>query len=139
MRTAEERFWAKVEVGVCWRWTAALDTYGYGSFWLAPSMRLAHRVAWEMLVGPIPEGLTLDHLCRNRACVNPDHLEPVPHGENVRRSPAAHITRLRPREPFFPCGHPRSGENLLGCRKCRICNKVRCREAYQRRRLAVNP
>lgn len=71
----------------CWVWTPPLRPDGYGQFWVASKGRaiVAHRWSYEHHVGPIPEGLTLDHLCRNRSCVNPTHLEPVTRGENVRR------------------------------------------------------
>jgi predicted DNA-binding transcriptional regulator AlpA len=85
-RTVEERFWEKVEpTGFCWEWTAFKDRKGYGRFRVDDRTMQAHRVAYELLVGPIPEGLHLDHLCRNTSCVNPDHLEPVDLAENVRR------------------------------------------------------
>jgi hypothetical protein len=75
--TVAERFWPKVnKTESCWLWLAAV-TDGYGMFWLDRRYQKAHRVAYEMLVGPIPEGLQLDHLCRVRNCVNPAHLEPV--------------------------------------------------------------
>lgn len=85
-QTPEQSFFSKVDaVGICWEWTAALAK-GYGRF-IAPDERrwLAHRWCWEYLVGPIPEGLVLDHLCENKRCVNPDHLEVVTQGENSRR------------------------------------------------------
>jgi hypothetical protein len=87
---AEERFWAKVQKGTqdeCWFWTARTSQDGYG--WFAPFTHgdmPAHRFAYQLLIGPIPDGLTLDHLCRNTLCVNPRHLEPVTNSENVRRS-----------------------------------------------------
>lgn len=89
-RPTEDRFWEKVDgSGDCWEWTGTRQTMGYGSFWvLGQGKRLAHRVAYELLVGPIAEGRELDHRCRNRICVNPDHLEPVSHRENVRRGVA---------------------------------------------------
>lgn len=71
----------------CWLWTGYVAAGGYGEFHLAGRTRKAHRVAYELLVGPVPEGLDLDHLCRVRRCVNPEHLEPVTRQENLRRSP----------------------------------------------------
>jgi hypothetical protein len=92
----ENRFWEKVDRGAgCWIWTACLQSDGYGSFRLAGKTRLAHVVAWEWSKGLVPDGLELDHLCRNRACVNPDHLEPVTHIENVRRGALGTVTKAR--------------------------------------------
>lgn len=84
----EERFWSKVDVsGDCWEWTANIGIGGrYGAFKIDNKNRPAHRIAYELVVGPIPDGLELDHLCRNTKCVRPDHLEPVTHLENMRRS-----------------------------------------------------
>jgi hypothetical protein len=89
-RPPEDRFFEKViEDGDCWRWTGALDK-GYGKFWARDAAgiwrnRPAHRWAYEFLITDIPEGLVLDHLCRNPPCVNPWHMDPVPQGVNVRR------------------------------------------------------
>lgn len=69
----------------CWLWTAAINEFGYGSFWHEGRMQKAHRVSYKLMRGEIPAGLFLDHLCRQPACVNPFHLEPVTHTENVRR------------------------------------------------------
>lgn len=90
------RFWAKVDknapvpdyrpdLGPCWIWTACITADGYGSFAPNRIARLAHRVAYELIVGAIPDGLTIDHLCRVRSCVNPGHLDVVTPGENYRR------------------------------------------------------
>jgi hypothetical protein len=69
----------------CLIWLGKIDKYGYGSVWFNGKQQLAHRVAYETAIGPIPD--QLDHLCRVRCCVNPDHLEPVSGSENMRRSP----------------------------------------------------
>lgn len=94
-RSAEERFWEKVDTSAgplgCWPWTASGSRDGYGQFSADGRGVRAHRFAYELLVGPIPEGLQLDHLCRNPGCVNPAHLEPVTGWENTMRgnTPAA--------------------------------------------------
>lgn len=93
-----ERFWAKVhKTDSCWLWTASL-TFGYGSFWDGKGQVRAHRFAYELLVDPIPEGLQLDHLCRIRHCVNPDHLEAVTNAENVQRGVVAKLNWTLVRE-----------------------------------------
>lgn len=87
-RDIRRRFWEKVEITEhCWLWRAALSEHGYGVFRMsAPRrMEMAHRVAYEMELGPIQDGLELDHLCRNPRCVSPFHLEPVTHLVNMRR------------------------------------------------------
>lgn len=100
-RPAAVRLWEKVnKTDGCWLWTAALDSTGYGKLRRSrvdvrahggPHHWPAHRLAYELERGPIPFGMDLDHLCRNRACVNPDHLEPVTRQVNIRRGagPAA--------------------------------------------------
>lgn len=84
------RFWAKADVrdpADCWNWQASLDVHlHYGVFSLDGRQHRAHRVAYELVKGPIPEGLEVDHVCRNKLCVNPAHLEPVTHAENMRRT-----------------------------------------------------
>ena len=121
-----ERFWAKVrKTPTCWIWTAALDD-GYGQFWYDGRMVRAHRFAYELVIGPIPDGLEPDHLCENTACVNPDHLEPVTHQENMLRgnNPVAkNAAKTR-----CNLGHLLSGSNLYihpnGGRRCRECSRL---------------
>ncbi len=96
----EERFWARVRRSgplECWEWTGAHAPQGYGQIRAYGKTQNAHRIAWEIVRGEIPDGLQIDHLCRNRGCVNPAHLEPVTQRENILRgeSPAANWARLR--------------------------------------------
>lgn len=122
------RFWAKVvrdPETECWEWTGSRGARGYGHFYFkrGPArMEAAHRVAYRHLVGPIPSGMELDHLCRNTSCVNPAHLEAVTHAENVRRG-----WMHRPAPAHCPRGHEFTAENTYrgprGWRTCRICNR----------------
>jgi len=99
-----ERFDSKIEkTDGCWIWRGSITRYGYGQFAVtAHKTARAHRFAYELWVGSIPSGLVLDHLCRNRACVHPDHLEPVTHRENLAhavRSRRPRLTRAKPAAP----------------------------------------
>src|SRR5690242_3990108 len=88
----QTRFWSKVDKsGFCWLWTASVDHDGYGRFVVDGKTCKAHRIAYTLSIGPIPDGLTIDHLCRNKRCVNPAHLEAVSQKENNHRgtSPSA--------------------------------------------------
>ena len=151
-RDPAERFWEKVEISDsgCWLWMAATFARGYGEFHHDGGPAYAHRWAYEALVGPIPDGLDLDHTCHNadlscpggpcshRRCVNPDHLEPVTHIENMRRGrTGAHNTA----KTHCPQGHPYSGPNLYvdsdGRRRCRACLAEANRRYHERKRAAA--
>ena len=125
--------WAKVDVrrpDECWPWLGHRNASGYGTWHPSPKVKLlAHRVAYEAIRGPIPEGLVIDHLCRNRACCNPAHMEVVTIGENVMRGdtiPARHAARTH-------CvnGHEFTPDNLKKPRgrgrECRACDLARKR------------
>lgn len=133
---AEERFWSKVKKGNpadCWEWTAKIERNGYGRFWFNGHSVLAHRFAYELIHGSIPEGLTIDHRCRNRACVNPAHMELVPMRTNVLRGIG--ITAKFATKTHCPRGHPydmfNTYINRKGARVCRECNRERNRKLYK--------
>ncbi len=111
----------------CWLWTASLNWRGYGQVRSNGPVRMAHRVVYEAYKGGIPDGLQLDHLCRVRSCVNPDHLEPVTPKENVRRGNFGHGGDRNLIKTRCPKGHPYEGDNLYvrrnGSRQCRACHR----------------
>ena len=121
-----ERFWTKVYfTDTCWLWTAA-NSGGYGQFSVSGHWQPAHRWAYEFCIGPIPDGLEIDHLCLTAACVYPWHLEPVTHLENVRRGRAGQWERDK---THCPQGHPYDEANTIvrprGSRECRTCTNKR--------------
>jgi hypothetical protein len=139
--TADERFWAKVDKSAgpdgCWPWTGARQDKGYGLFSPTHSRQVgAHRVAYELTTGQIPDGMVIDHLCRNPPCVNPAHLEPVTSRENLLRGTtlaAANATKTH-----CDHGHEFTPENTRitkpeGKRICRTCARE-----WMRRRRAVS-
>lgn len=148
-----ERFWAKVdktgtpEHPECWVWTAHRMPSGYGQMNIGGGRKVyAHRMAYELVVGPIPEGLVTDHLCRNRACVNPAHLEPVTQKVNHERGEAhVHVHRwqegsaaLKRNKTHCKHGHVFDEANtfrpLGGGRVCRACQANYQRKLRARRR-----
>jgi hypothetical protein len=139
MRTLEERLLSHIDKtdGGCWLWTASTYFGGYGQINVGNrQIRGVHRVAYELWVGPIPDGLHIDHLCRVRLCVNPDHLEAVTQRENNRRSLSP--TALNAAKTHCPQGHPYVDGNLAvdkrGFRHCRTCNRANCKERYWARK-----
>lgn len=118
----------------CWDWTGSMYGNGYGRLRCASRQgELAHRVAYEMWVGPLVEGLTIDHLCRNKRCVNPAHLEQVTITENVRRSSRSQSQMSR---THCPQGHEYTASNTLTYRGMRQC--IACRQEHGLRYMAKN-
>jgi hypothetical protein len=135
-----DRVFARVSEGPagCWLWSGATSK-GYGVIGDGKyKVRATHRVVWEALVGPIPDGMELDHLCRVRNCCNPDHLEPVPPVENQRRG----LVNQYKRRSHCSLGHEYTPENTYtsptGTRYCRICKRRRNREDKAAKRLAAH-
>lgn len=148
------KFWARVDKsgpvpesvpGQCWLWMGSRDRKGYGQLW----NKRAHRLSYEALVGPIPEGLQIDHLCRNPPCVNPAHLEAVTSRENTRRgfgptSPAVRgvLNHCKYGHEFTPENtytRQREGYTIRVCRRCKADGQARWRRRRtERRRKARN-
>ncbi len=126
-------FWNYVsQYGECWNWQAAKTGKGYGVY----KHQLAHRVVYEMEIGPIPENLVIDHLCHNTSCVRPSHLEPVSSVENIKRGYALRKS--------CPNGHPypesaavRKHKDRAPHRYCAVCNRERNRMHYLKRKASV--
>lgn len=139
-RPPKERLLAGIAVDAetgCWNWTRSKNWKGYGLFGMGQRPNstqtktvTAHRAAYELFVGPIPEGLDLDHLCRNRGCVNPAHLEPVTRKENLGRG----LHRNRGRTHCIR-GHELIPENIYvrknGYRRCNVCHREAMRRRYR--------
>lgn len=130
------RFWGKVDkAGACWEWTGTKSPNGYGTFKIRNTDPLyAHRISYEAIVGPIPDGLHIDHLCRNRGCVNPAHMEPVTSKVNNLRGES--IAAKNARKTHCHRGHEFTPENTwlrVGkrgpCRECRTCARAAKRAA----------
>ncbi len=137
-QSTEDRFWAKVhkveEPRGCWEWIGLRTELGYGRFTIDGQGRKAHRMAYELLIGPIPEGLEPDHLCRNHGCVKviadgfgPAHLELVTHQENLLRGVG--FAAQHAKAKHCPQGHPYDPRNTYrdtkGRRYCITCRRAR--------------
>lgn len=126
----EERLWAKVvTVGDCQVWTGCTQKNGYGAINIGGKRVLVHRLSYSLYVGPLIEGLTIDHIrerCTSRACIRPDHLRQITRGENTLAGNT--ITATNAAKTHCPRGHPYTSENTVldgGSRKCRTCRRER--------------
>lgn len=153
-RPPVERFWPKVnkngpipdyrpDLGPCWLWTASLRWNGYGHFstGVGSKSTVAHKFCYELLVGPVPKGMQLDHLCRVRHCLNPQHLEPVTQRTNILRGSGFSARNIV--KTHCPQGHEYTADNLKASRKdrvsrqCLTCHRVQERERGRRYRARI--
>lgn len=139
----EERFYLRVrKTETCWWWTGAQHK-GYGVFYrrTPTSSQSAYRIAWEMVNGPVPAGLELDHLCRNKLCVRPDHLEAVTHAINQQRRRGFCHSNPRPKPTHCKHGHEFNEQNTyhygnwMYCRAC-AANRARARRQTEKEQAA---
>lgn len=133
-----ESFWLRVGPGEggCWLWRQSLSVSGYGSLFLEDGRRVyAHRFSYELANGPIPAGLVIDHLCRNKRCVRPEHLEPVTQAVNTLRGMAGYHNRTTCKHGHDITDPSRVYTNpTTGLRDCRECMRRRWRAVNKRRR-----
>lgn len=141
MRNETSTFWGRVDkTDDCWNWTGGITGRGYGAFYVDGAQRPAHRHALEMAMGAsVPTDLDVDHLCRNRRCVRPEHLEPVTRRENLLRSPIT-LTSQKAAQTHCVHGHEFTDANTAhrknGTRACRTCQRDRDRAFKARKRAA---
>jgi hypothetical protein len=115
------RFWSKVEkTETCWLWKSCITKQGYGKFRFQNKFITPHRFAYELIKGKIPKDKEIDHLCRNRKCCNPEHLEAVTHRENIRRGECGKHNKLK---THCPRGHEYNEENTYLNNQNRVCKK----------------
>lgn len=144
-----ERFLLKISISndnfyngtPCLEWTAHISPNGYGRFQLNRKSEYAHRVAYELIKGKIPENLVINHLCRNRKCCNPDHLEVITQKLNIQKGKTGyHDNHLNKFKTHCPQGHEYNKENTYaynGNRVCKICTQIRSHQQYQRKKLEM--
>jgi hypothetical protein len=141
----EDRFWKYVQkTETCWNWTGSKLPTGYAPFCISGRGKnrvrtYAHRFAYNLLVGEVPEGLDLDHVCRNRACVNPAHLEPVTRSENMLRA-APYRPAHYDMGPTCPNGHDRAQwgfYNTYGRQVCRLCHRAAVKRSKAKQQLCL--
>jgi hypothetical protein len=141
-KSESERFWLRVDkTDSCWNWTAGIGADGHGRFYAGPQRHVqAHRYSFELHGGVIPEGLVIDHLCRNPRCVNPGHLEPVTVQTNTLRGIG--VSARSAVATHCPMGHAYDAENTYvtpkGHRDCRICRRAAGARARARKKVAAN-
>ena len=132
----QSHFWDKIEkTEACWLRRGTNRGHGYGTMSIRNKTYYAHRFAYELLIGPIPDGLCLDHLCRNTLCVNPEHLEPVTNAENLLRG--QNPWAINARKTYCQMGHPYDKTNTYvrpdGSRRCKICTRSQNNGRYHRK------
>lgn len=148
VKPLRERLWLRIEVDPetgCWVWQGAKNATGYGRVAMPTGKQggrtdLVHRVTYEEYVGPIPDGLVIDHLCRRPACCNPQHLEPVTQRENLLRGETSQARNAAKTHCKF--GHEFTPENtrlVARGRRCIACERRRANESYQRRKALTTP